>query len=125
MQKAIVTRYYGPTETGPARIVASAEGVKSFVLKNPDGEAGHLLAAQGLCDRYKWKGSLTAGGMPDGRVVFVFTPALDALRALTRAVVNNDMPRTNPYSRPVVVQALTAIARHIDWHDDVLNVPLN
>lgn len=25
----------------------------------------------------------------------------------------------------ITVEALTAIARHIDWHDDVLNVPLN
>jgi hypothetical protein len=116
--KAITTVYYGPTDTGPCRIIARAEGVPSFTLKNASNEADHKRAAQALADRQGWTGSLTMGGLPNGSNVHVFTPSVDALRTLATAVIHNTMPDTNPYSRPVVKKALKALANHddmVDW----------
>lgn len=122
--KAILTRYHGPTDTKPSRITARAEGVPNLTLANAEGDEGHRAAAQALCNRMDWTGTLTMGGLPDGFCVHVFTPAVPALRALAHAVIHNTMPRTNPYTRPVVVKALEALAHHDDWHGDTMDVPL-
>lgn len=70
--RAILTRYYGATNTRGARIVASAgDRVR---LSVPYEHAGHphTAAAVALCRKMKWTGELTAGQLPNGGYVFVF-----------------------------------------------------
>lgn len=79
--KAIVTRYYGPTNTRGARIVASAHGVRSVSIGYPhelDSEDAHKLAAKTMCDKYAWqKRGLVMGTLPNGDNVFVMQNLCD------------------------------------------------
>ena len=123
--KAITTTYCGPTTTRSARIIARAEGVRSVTSYGDTySDNAHRIAAQALCDKYGWDGELTEAGLPNGDRVFIFNPAITALRALTKAVVHNTMPDTNPYSRPVVKRALETLADH-DQVFDCLRVVLD
>ena len=74
--KAIITRYLGPTNTKPARIKASAEGVKSKVwscdeLAHPT-KSVHHEAATSFALRYGWPTKLASGGLPNGDWVHCF-----------------------------------------------------
>ena len=74
--KAIVVRYLGPTNTRGSRYKASAEGVKSLTIptsyRHNDFD-NERVAAEALCLKYGWKGELTAGTLPGGDTVFVFS----------------------------------------------------
>lgn len=72
--KAISTKYYGPTNTRGARIVATdLDGNRASIPYPPElsGDDCHAAAAAALCRKMNWTGKLISGGTPHG-VVFVF-----------------------------------------------------
>jgi len=86
--QAIVTKFYGPTATRQARIVAKAWAGSEAVpfdhsLSRDDN---HAAAARALAAKLHWTGAWFEGGMPDGSgdsSVFVCTskvqPAFELL----------------------------------------------
>ena len=93
--QAIVTRYLGPTNTRPSRIVAQCERGKlvasydSLPCGDMSGEGAHISAARLLCERFAqedaslyaspiatspWLRPLVTGGLPDGSYAHVFLP---------------------------------------------------
>jgi len=74
--KAIITKYHGPTNFKGSRISASDEDGNRITIPYPseldwrDGEP-HRAAAQSLCEKMNWKGSLV-GGSVKGGYAFVF-----------------------------------------------------
>lgn len=75
--QAIVTKYYGATNTKPSKIVAkSASGLKVSVSYEHEYNAdeNHRRAAQALCDKYKWTNALLGGGLSDSEEVWVMIP---------------------------------------------------
>lgn len=67
--QAIVTKYFGPTNTLAGRIKASASAGYVFVeydhsLSQSDN---HIQAARKLAEKFDWCGTYVAGGMPDGK----------------------------------------------------------
>ena len=77
---AIETRYLGPTNHLPSRIVAeTCNGqriIKSFsscedAATDGNTESAHRVAAQFLADKMEWSGKLYCGGTKRG-YVFVF-----------------------------------------------------
>lgn len=70
----IQTRYLGPSNTRGGRIVADA-GMKRRVTVKYDHSlsqyGAHAKAAKALCDKFEWRGDMTAGGTETG-YVFVF-----------------------------------------------------
>jgi hypothetical protein len=72
--KAIVTKYHGPSAVRGSRISATAEGENRVVISYGHEGNEHLRAAQALCKKMGWEGSLVEGGLPDGNTVFVFMP---------------------------------------------------
>ena len=84
--KAITTRYRGPTNTRGARIIASDMDGNRATISYPyelSGEAVHRKAAEALCAKMGWAGSLE-GGAINGGYVFVFTtPPIDDHRTWT------------------------------------------
>ena len=128
MRQAIVTKFVGPTNCRGSRIIAKADAGKITVEYDHalNGDQNHLIAAQKLAEKFGWKGALTGGGLPDGvgaHYCFVFTPAVDSLRTLTKSVVGNTEGNGNPFSRPSVKGALQTLASH-DGAIDYLNVDL-
>lgn len=78
--KAIFTRFVGPTNTRGARIIASDEDGNKVTVSYPyelSGEACHRLAADALCKKMNWTGTLISGGHKRG-YVFVFGPDYSA-----------------------------------------------
>ena len=77
--KAILTKYRGATDTRGSRIIATAEGGdRPHRLSIPyphelSGAEVHAKAAIALRQKMGWKGSLVAGGLPDGSWAFCFT----------------------------------------------------
>lgn len=74
MHKAIITKYFGPTDTKGARIKASDEDGNEITISYPyelSGIAVHQKAAEALKDKMKWKGDLIGGSWKNG-YVFVF-----------------------------------------------------
>jgi len=74
--KAITTKYYGPTNHRGARIVASDMDGNRATISYPhdlSGEAVHRAAADQLCGKMGWTGSLVGGAIKQG-YVFVFAP---------------------------------------------------
>ncbi len=72
--KAITTKYAGPTNTRGSRIIASDEDGNRITIPYPyelSGEDVHRKAAQALCNKMNWGGSLAAGSTKKG-YVFVF-----------------------------------------------------
>jgi hypothetical protein len=73
-KQAIVTKYHGPTNTRGARISAStASGIRVSIpypheLNTDDA---HRAAADALCAKLGWTGTLIEGGMKQGNV-YVF-----------------------------------------------------
>lgn len=99
MPKAIVTKFFGPTNRGPAHIRAQAEGGKRphAVCVKYDHYLGrdeaHRAAAVALCEKMSWDcgkdgSGLIEGGLPNGDTVWVFAPKMDAgeLDALSHVV---------------------------------------
>lgn len=73
--KAIQVKYLAPTNHIGARIKASAEGVKPFIMNYPyenSGERIYSEAALSLCAREKWPIELVCGQLPNGDYVFCF-----------------------------------------------------
>ena len=73
--KTIVTKYYGPTDRKGSRIIASDKDGNRVTIPYPyelNREDVHRKAAQALCDKLGWSGSLVGGSLKEG-YVFVFT----------------------------------------------------
>jgi hypothetical protein len=70
--KAIVTKYFGPTDTKGSRIKASDEDGNSITIPYDyalSGEALHKKAAIALCEKMHWDGNLiTQGEKAEARV---------------------------------------------------------
>ena len=78
--KAIVTKFHGPTNCKGSRITASDEDGNRITISYPyelSGEECHRRAAQALCDKMKWSGSLVGGSLKNG-YVFTFGPSWDS-----------------------------------------------
>jgi hypothetical protein len=77
--KAISTRYVGPTNQLPARVVASdMDGNRAAVSADGDFpyDDAHRAAAVALCAKMNWPGADTLiGGSVKGGRVWVFTEA--------------------------------------------------
>jgi hypothetical protein len=83
MEQAIVVRYRGPGP-GPAYFSVRIQSrQRPFRLSHAEmerraGNRSHVReavaaeAAKEVCRRMKWQGTLVAGGLVDGRIVFVF-----------------------------------------------------
>lgn len=74
--KAIATRYKGPTDHKGSRIIASDEDGNKVTIGYPhelSGEAVHRKAAEALCAKMGWTGSLVGGSLKNG-YVFTFGP---------------------------------------------------
>lgn len=74
--KAIITKYFGPTNTRGSRIKATDGDRCSITIPYPhelDSEEAHRKAAEALRDKMKWKGELIAGWIKND-CVFVFKP---------------------------------------------------
>ena len=85
--KAIITKYHSVTNTRPAKISASAEGVKTINFSLDDHlnmDDNHKKAAQMLAQKYNWSTNLISGVLPDGSVCHVFAPKtiVDVLKRL-------------------------------------------
>lgn len=68
-QASIVTRYIGPSNVRGARIVADAGMKRRVYIPYPhelSGEACHRAAAEALCERFGWTGTLAVGGTERG-----------------------------------------------------------
>ena len=117
--KAIVTKYVGPTNTKPSRIVAKAEGVKSVTVSYDHSlnvADNHKAAALALCNRMGWTGDMASGGMPEAdSYCHCFIPAefQQAKQAVfeTRLAMRDGLNNGNPWCRKYgrVVGALTDI----------------
>ena len=73
--KAITTKYHGPTNTKGSRIIADDGDGNRVTIPYPyelSGEACHRKAADELCKKMGWTGTLAAGWTKTG-YVFVFT----------------------------------------------------
>ena len=73
--KGIVTKYLGPTNYKGSRIVASDCDGNRVAISYPSeltGEAVHRKAAEALCEKMGWGGTLVSGSVKNG-YVFVFT----------------------------------------------------
>ena len=78
--KAIVTKYHGPTNFKGSRITASDEDGNRVTIGYPhelSGEDCHRKAAQALCDKMSWTGTLVGGSLKNG-YVFTFGPSWHA-----------------------------------------------
>lgn len=74
--KAIITKYHGPTNTKGSRITASDEDNNRITISYPyelSGEAVHRKAAEALCAKMGWTGTLVGGSLKNG-YVFTFGP---------------------------------------------------
>ena len=74
MFQAIVTKYYGPTNTRGSRIKATAAAGSVTVSYNCGLSQGdnHKAAAEALARKFGWVGTYARGGMPcEGGDVFV------------------------------------------------------
>lgn len=76
--KAILTKYLGPTNTLPSRVVAS-DGDRNTVtipfrlIPFDDEELIHHYVADALCQKMNWQGNLVGGRTRRG-YAFVFLP---------------------------------------------------
>lgn len=66
--QAIVTKYFGPTNTRGSRIKASASaGSKTVSYDHALNIAdNHAAAAKAFAEKMEWEGKWFGGGMPDG-----------------------------------------------------------
>ena len=81
MFQAITTKYYGPTNTRPARIRAKAAAGSKWYSFDYETSNPHRHAAQQFAKHLKWEGRLIEGGLPDGITsVFVFAEDAEGVR---------------------------------------------
>lgn len=79
--QAITTKYYGPTNTKPARIRAKACAGTNWFSYNHAVSNPHREAAEALRDTLGWEGRLIEGGLPDAITsVFVFAEDSEGVR---------------------------------------------
>lgn len=67
--QAIVTKYIGPTNTRGSRVKATASA-GSVTLQwdcSLNADDNHMVAAETLAAKFKWKGAWFGGGMPNGK----------------------------------------------------------
>jgi len=71
--QAIITKYYGPTNSRGSRIRATAgAGSVSIPVDNAGSiDWNHREAARALALKFDWTGIYTEGGLPDGSRVWV------------------------------------------------------
>lgn len=78
--KAITTRYFGPTNTRPARIIATDMDGNNYTvgtdMATDNYTTPHRTAAYGLAEKMKWPGKLV-GGSVKGAMVWVFVDSND------------------------------------------------
>lgn len=72
--QAIRTKYHGPSNVRGSRISATAAAGRVIVEWDDalNYEQNHAAAAQKLCAKLNWSGTLISGGLPDGSKVHVF-----------------------------------------------------
>lgn len=121
VRQAIVTKYYGPTNTRGSRFKATCEAGSVYMPYNHalNAENNHIAAARKLSEKMGWNtdyhGALVAGILPDGSYVHVEMPRAvhvmhDALGNLLQLMAGNRGDKTgNPYSKPEVRDALAAL----------------
>ena len=82
MMTAIQTKYVGPTNTKPGRIVANA-GMKRRVVVDYDHRVSstdaHRLAVVALCEKFNWGGQWAIGGTETGIIAVCLDPRADGL----------------------------------------------
>jgi hypothetical protein len=69
--KAIRTKYHGPTATKGARITATEPDGAKATIRYPselNSDQAHALAAQTLCRKMGWTGTLVSGALSDSYV---------------------------------------------------------
>lgn len=111
--KAIVTKYLPATNARGSRIAATDEDGNRLTVPYPhelSGEAVHRQAAEALCAKMGWSGSLIAGSLKNG-YVFVFTHSSDAVIRLMAALTRGGKFRGNPYCSDEVMAVLREIAQ--------------
>lgn len=78
MNRAIITKFIGPTKTKGARVKVSSEHVPSIFLDwntQITREENHETAAAILAQKYNWTGRLVSGLLPDcSAVAHCFVP---------------------------------------------------
>ena len=78
--KAIISKYLGPTDYRGSRIRATAEGGHSVTVGYDCGSSDpHREAVKALLIKTGWKGNMVSGGMPDGRLCWLFVKSLGTL----------------------------------------------
>ena len=67
MRQAIVTKYYGPTNSKGARIKASCEAGSIWFgyASRHTSDKNHALAVLKLIKKLEWKGNYTIAGLPN------------------------------------------------------------
>jgi hypothetical protein len=72
--QAITTKFFGPTNTRGARLIAKAEAGSITVGYDYalSGEQNHAAAAQALTVKFGWSGTLVSGQTHTGDFVHVF-----------------------------------------------------
>lgn len=121
VRQAIVTKYFGPTNSRGSRIKASADAGTVYVPYDYalNVEENHAAAARKLAEKFGWTtenyGQIIQGGMPGGGYVFVEMPRAvhalhDGLGNLLQLMAGNRGDKTgNPYSKPEFRDALAAL----------------
>lgn len=68
MRQALVTKYFGPTNTRGSRIkVQASAGIKFYPWDYALGiEGNHTEAARKFAEHLGWDGSWVGGGLPEG-----------------------------------------------------------
>jgi hypothetical protein len=74
MTQAIVVRFYGPTDTRPARLKATCGDFDAITMDFPghlSGLKAYGFAAATLCARMGWRGTLCGGWTKGSEAVFL------------------------------------------------------
>lgn len=99
MFRAIFTKYLGPTDRRGSRIKAyDCEGFSVTVNINHSFSDGrnHAEAAQKLCEKMEWAGTLVSGGTKEGQVfVFIDSEALRPEQVLITCANREDAEWTH------------------------------
>lgn len=118
--KAITTKYLNPSNTKSGRIKASDADGNQITIDYPHEISGvedkHRAAALALCKKMHWTTTgMQCGLIKDGQWAFTFPDrqgdTVTALGLLVLYITSGDhYESSNPYCRPLVQQALEALA---------------